>query len=71
MVLVLLDDCLLKMHIDSCPSAHTELKYMWIKNFIKLHTLNITEKKVGNSLKLIGIGVNFLNRLSGSNFTNW
>ena len=40
-----------------------KIKSKGIKDLnIKLDTLSLTEKNVGNSLKLMGIGDNFLNR---------
>jgi hypothetical protein len=51
------------MQIDPYLSPCTKLKSKWIKNFNeKLDALNLIEQKVGNSLKLIGTGDNFLNR---------
>ena len=50
-----------RVHIDlySC----TKLKLKWITDLnIKPDTLNMIEKKVGNSLECIGTGGNFLNR---------
>ena len=52
-----------KMKIDPYLSPCTKLKSKWIKDLnIKPDTLNQLEKKVGNSLELIGTGDNFLNR---------
>jgi hypothetical protein len=51
------------MQIELFLSLCTKLKFKWIKDFnIKPDTLNQIEKKVGNSLELIGTGDNFLNR---------
>jgi hypothetical protein len=51
------------MKIDSYLSPCTKLKSKWIKDLnIKPDTLNLIEKKVGNSLEHIGTGENFLNR---------
>jgi hypothetical protein len=51
------------MKIDPYLSPCTNLKSRLIKDLnIKPHTLNRIEEKVGQSLKLIGTGGNFLNR---------
>ena len=51
------------MQIDPYLSPSTKLKSKWIKKLnINPDTLNLTEEKVGNSLKRIGTGDNFLNR---------
>jgi hypothetical protein len=45
-------------------SPSTKLKSTWIKDLnIKPDTLNLTEKKVGKSLEIVGTGGNFLNRI--------
>jgi hypothetical protein len=47
-----------KMKIDPYLSSYTKLKSKWIKELhIKPDTVNLTEDKVGKSLKLIGPGV--------------
>ena len=52
-----------KMKIDPYFTPCTKLKYKWIKDLnIKPDTLNLIEKKVGNTLEHIGTGNNFLNR---------
>ena len=51
------------MQIDSFSSPCTKLKSKWIKDLnIKPETLNLIEEKVGESLKHMGTGENFLNR---------
>ena len=51
------------MQIDPYLSPCTKLKSKWIKDLnIKPDTLTLIEEKVGNSLKCIGTGDNFLNR---------
>jgi hypothetical protein len=46
------------MKIDPYLSSYTKLKSKWIKELhIKPDTVNLTEDKVGKSLKLIGPGV--------------
>ena len=52
-----------RMQVDPYLSPQTKLIFKWIKDLnIKPDTLNLIEEKVGNSLKHIGIGDNFLNR---------
>ena len=47
-----------RMRIDSFLSPCTKVKCKWIKELhIKPDTVNLTEDKVGKSLKLIGPGV--------------
>jgi hypothetical protein len=54
-----------RMKIDLYLSPFTKLKPKWFKNLNrKPDTLNLVEKKVGNSLELISTGDNFLNRTS-------
>ena len=51
-----------RMQVDIYLSLWTKLNSKWIKVLsIKLHTLNLTEEKVGNSFEL-GTGEDFLNR---------
>ena len=42
-------------------SPYIKLNSRWIKDIIKPDSLYLIEKKVGKSIKLLGIGVNFLN----------
>jgi hypothetical protein len=52
-----------RMKIDPSLSPCMKVKSKWINDLkIKLDTQNLIEKKVGNSLECIGIGVNFLIR---------
>ena len=45
------------MKVGPYLSPCTKLKSKWVKDLnIKPDTLNLIEKKVGNNLKLIGIG---------------
>jgi hypothetical protein len=51
------------MKIEPFLSPCPKLKSKWIKDLnIKSDTLNLTEEKVGESLKLLCTGGNFLNR---------
>ena len=51
------------MKIDPYLLPCTKLKSKWIKDLkIKPDTLNLIEEKVRNTLELIGIGDNFLDR---------
>ena len=53
----------IKVKIEPYLSSCTKLKSKWFKNCnIKPDTLNWVEEKVGDSLELIYIGDNFLNR---------
>jgi hypothetical protein len=53
-----------KMKIIPYLSPWTKLKSKWNKDLnIKQDTLPLIEKKVGKSLKLIGTGDSFLNRI--------
>jgi hypothetical protein len=51
------------MQIDPLLSPCSKLKSKWSKNFhIKADTLKVIEEKVGESLKHMCTGENFLNR---------
>ena len=51
------------MQIDPYLSPCIKAKNKWIKDLnIKPDILNLIEEKVGNRLKFIGTGENFLNR---------
>ena len=51
------------MQIDPYPLPCIKLKFKYTKVFnVKPDSLKLIEQKVGNSLKLIGTGDNFLNR---------
>jgi hypothetical protein len=55
------------LHVDDCKylSPCKKLKSKWIKDLnVKPDLLNLIEQKVGNSLKLISTGHNFLNGTS-------
>jgi hypothetical protein len=53
-----------KLKLDPCLSRHTIISIKWIKDLnMRLETLQLVQKRVGNKLKLIGIGNDFLNRL--------
>jgi hypothetical protein len=63
MVLVSLDVCMQKNENRFIFITLCTFKSKWIKDLkIKPATLNLIEKKVGNTLECIGIGNNFLNR---------
>lgn len=48
-------------------SPHTEFNPTWIKNLnIRPHALNVREEKVGNMLKFIDTGKDFLSKTSHS-----
>ena len=52
------------MQIDPYSSSHTKQESKCIKDLhIKPDTLNLIEKKLGNSLKHMATGENFLNSL--------
>jgi len=51
------------MHSDPCLSPCTKLTSKWIKDLhIKPDTLKLIEEKVGQHLKHMGTGENFLNK---------
>lgn len=53
-----------RIKVDLYLSSCTQLKSKWTKGLnIKQDTLNLIEEKVEKSLKLIGTGRNFLNRI--------
>jgi hypothetical protein len=53
------------MRIDPFLFPFTKLKSKWIKDLhIKPETLKLIEKKVGKSLKDMGTGEKFLNRIT-------
>ena len=52
------------LQVDSYLSPCTKLKSKRIKSLnVKQESLNLIEQKVGNSLELVRIGDNFLNRI--------
>jgi hypothetical protein len=51
-----------KLKVDPCISPYTNINSKWIKDLnIRPKTLKLVQERVGNTLKLIGIGKNFLN----------
>jgi hypothetical protein len=51
-----------KLKLDPCLSPYINIKSKWIKVLnIRLQTLKLVWKRVGNTLELIGIDKNFLN----------
>jgi hypothetical protein len=51
-----------KMKLDLCLSPCTSINSKWIKDLnIKLQTLKLIQERVGNTLEIIGIGMDFLN----------
>ena len=65
MVLVKLALSMQKMKIDHSLSPCTMLKCKWIKDLhIKPATLKLLDEKVEKTLELIGLGENFLNRIT-------
>jgi hypothetical protein len=52
-----------KLKLDPCLSPCTSNKSKWIKDLnIRPETLKLVQEGSGNTLKLIGIGKDFLNR---------
>jgi hypothetical protein len=52
-----------KLKLDPCLSSCTSINSKWIKDFnIRPETLKLLLEGEGNTLELIGIGKNFLNR---------
>jgi hypothetical protein len=52
-----------ELKIDSCLSPCTRINSKWIKDLnIRLKTLKLIQEGAGNTLELIGIGKDFLNR---------
>jgi hypothetical protein len=51
-----------KLKLDPCISPYTSINSKWIKDLnIRPQTLNLIQETVGNILKLVSIGKNFLN----------
>jgi hypothetical protein len=49
-----------KLKLDSCLSPYTNINLKWIKDLnIRSQTLKLVQKKVRNSLELIGMGKDF------------
>jgi hypothetical protein len=52
-----------KLKLDACLSPCTSINSKWVKDLnIRPATLKLVQESAGNTLKLIGIGNNFLNR---------
>jgi hypothetical protein len=52
-----------KLKLDPCLSPYISINAQWIKDLnIRPQTLKFIQKRVGNTLEVIGIGNNFLNR---------
>jgi hypothetical protein len=50
------------MKLDPSISPYTNINSKWIKDLnIRPQTLKLVQKRVGNTLELVGIGKNFLN----------
>jgi hypothetical protein len=53
-----------KLKRDPCLSPCTSINSKWIKDLnIRPQTLKLVQERVGNTLEVIGIGKNFLNRI--------
>jgi hypothetical protein len=56
-----------KLKLDPCLSPCTSVNSKWIKDFnIRPETLKLVQEGAGNTLELIGIGKDFLNRTSAA-----
>jgi hypothetical protein len=52
-----------KLKLNSCLSPCTSINSKWIKDLnIRLKPLKLVQEKAGNTLEVIGIGKDFLNR---------
>jgi hypothetical protein len=52
-----------KLKLDPCLSSYTMINSKWIKDlYIRPETLKLVQERAGITLKLIGIGKDFLNR---------
>jgi hypothetical protein len=52
-----------KLKLDPCLSPCSSINSKWIKDLnIRPETLKLVQKRAGNTLKVIGIGKDFLNR---------
>jgi hypothetical protein len=52
-----------KLKLDPCLSLCTSINSKWIKDLnIRPETLKLVQETAGNTLELIGIGNDFLNR---------
>jgi hypothetical protein len=63
-----------KLKLDPCLSPCTSINSKWIEDLnIRPETLKLVQVRAGNTLELIGIGNDFLNRtprLSNKRWTN-
>jgi hypothetical protein len=56
-----------KLKLDACLSSCTSINSKWTKDLhIRPETLKLVQEKVGNTLEVIGIGKDFLNRIPAS-----
>jgi hypothetical protein len=56
-----------KLKLDPCLSPCTCINSKWITDLnIKPKTLNLLQERAGNTLEAIGIGKEFLNRISAA-----
>jgi hypothetical protein len=52
-----------KLKLDPCLSPCTSINSKWIRDLnIRSETLKLVQERAGNTLEVIGIGKNFLNR---------
>jgi hypothetical protein len=52
-----------KLKLDPCLSPCTSINSKWIKELnIRSETLKLVQERAGNTLEVIGIGKDFLNR---------
>jgi hypothetical protein len=52
-----------KLKLDPCLSPCTNINSKWIKDLnIRPETLKLVQERAGNTLEVIGIGKDFLNR---------
>jgi hypothetical protein len=59
--------CLRKMKLDPDLSFYTSINSKWIKDLhIRPETMRLVQERVGNTLELIGIGKDFLNRTAAA-----
>jgi hypothetical protein len=55
-----------KLKLDPCLSPYTSINSKWIKDLnIRPQTLKLVQEGAGNTLELVGIGKDFLNRTPG------
>jgi hypothetical protein len=52
-----------KLKLDPCLSPYTRINLKWIKDLnLGPETLNLVQKVAGNTLEVLGIGIDLLNR---------